>query len=106
MPTEYPKYTASVSRLRKVSISLRTDDKAELEAFVQEHQQTNGETRKKKRYMHEDDNCLGCDEGRMVHRESKKDGEDEFHFLRCSTFPRCEFTAYISKYPKKEGGGN
>jgi ssDNA-binding Zn-finger/Zn-ribbon topoisomerase 1 len=102
MPNEYPKYTASVSGLGKVSISLRTDNREELDAFLEEHRQTNGDTRKKKRYMHEGDNCLGCEEGSMVHRESKKDGEEPFSFLGCSTFPRCEFTAYQSKYPKKD----
>ena len=103
MPNEYPKYTASVSGLGKVSVSLRTDSREELDAFLEEHK-GNGEPRKKKRYMHQGDDCLDCDDGQLVARTSKKDGEDPFNFLGCSNFPRCEFTAYQSKYPKKEGG--
>ena len=37
MPKEYPKYTASVSLPGKVSISLRTDKREELDAFLQEY---------------------------------------------------------------------
>ena len=58
--------------------------------------------RTKRPYKHPGDACGNNCGGILQLKDStNSQTKQPFQFLGCSNFPECEFTAYLSKFPKK-----
>lgn len=88
---ETKKFTINVQSTGQVSATIRTDDKAEALALLEELKPIVNPPRKKRKSLFPGDPC-DCG-GSFVIRQNRSGGQ----FLGCSEFPECEATALIDK---------
>ncbi|HZS04323.1 MAG TPA: hypothetical protein VFD58_05760 [Blastocatellia bacterium] len=97
--SETKKFTLNIQSSGAISLTIRTDDKAEALALLDELKAVVAPPRVKKPYLKQGDPCPAenCD-GFMTQQKgrNRKTGH-EYDFLGCSNWPGCEQTAYIAK---------
>ncbi|HZS09556.1 MAG TPA: hypothetical protein VFD58_32310 [Blastocatellia bacterium] len=97
--SETKKFTLNIQSSGVVSLTIRSDDKAEVLQLFDELKEKIAPTRKKKPYLKQGDPCPSdnCDGFMTIqHGKNRKTG-GEYDFLGCSNWPGCEQTAYIAK---------
>ena len=84
------------------SLTIRTDSESELEELIARWKFRVISKREPKAKMNDGDQCQIC-EGFMTTKvgTNRKTGK-EYQYLRCSNFPKCNFSAYIVQQPATE----
>jgi len=79
------------------SLTIRTDDEEELKVLRDRWKAVISPPRRKLPYLHSGDECLreGCNGVMITRTGTNRKTQQPYNFLRCSAYPKCNFTAYI-----------